>query len=111
MAERPSEKKLTVNELVVQKLKESFKRHENITTNSNGTNVWVMLIAMNPIAELHKESLPYAVQTQVPTHQVRVVLWTSDAQTGPNPYVDGTDLFLAIDEQQQVANYVWEDET
>jgi hypothetical protein len=111
MAERPCGKKLMANELVLQKLRETFEQNENITTNSNGTNVWVMLVATKSIAELQKESLPYAVQTQVPTHQVRVVLRTSDAQTGPNPYVDGTDLFLAINEQQQTAEFVWEDET
>lgn len=111
MAERTSGKKLTANELVLQKLKETFNRNENVTVDSNGTNVWVMLVAVKPIAELQKESLSYAVQTQIPTHQVRVVLRTSDSQTEPNPYVDGTDLFLAVDEQQQTADFVWEEET
>ncbi|MEK4360707.1 hypothetical protein NYE48_27240 [Paenibacillus sp. FSL M7-1455] len=44
-----------------------------------------------------------------PTHRVRVVLRTTDAQTGTNPYVDGSDFFLAVDEQEQTADFVWED--
>ncbi|WP_146217226.1 MULTISPECIES: hypothetical protein [Paenibacillus] len=31
MAESPSEKKLTANEMILQKLKETFDRNENIT--------------------------------------------------------------------------------
>lgn len=36
---------------------------------------------------------------------------TTDAQTGTNPYVDGSDFFLAVDERQQTADFVWEDES
>lgn len=111
MAERPSGKKLTSNEMILQKLKETFDRNENITTDRNGTNVWLMLVVVKPITELQEDSLPYTVHEQFPTHQIRVVLRTSDAQIGPNPYVDGTDLFLAIDEQQQTVGFVWEDES
>lgn len=70
-----------------------------------------MIVTAKPIAELQEEGLPFLVQEQIPTHQVRVVLRTADVQSGPNPYVDGTDLFLAIDEKQQTAEFVWEDET
>ncbi|WP_165972432.1 hypothetical protein [Paenibacillus piri] len=49
MAERPSGKKLTVNELVLQKLKDMFDRNENVTSDSNGSNVWVMLVAAEPL--------------------------------------------------------------
>lgn len=79
MAERPSGKKLTSNEMILQKLKETFDRNENITTDRNGTNVWLMLVAVKPITELQEDSLPYTVHEQFPTHQIRVVLRTSDA--------------------------------
>lgn len=47
MAKRTSGKKLTVNELILQKLKETFDRNENVTADRNGTNVWIMLVAAN----------------------------------------------------------------
>jgi hypothetical protein len=111
MAERPSGKKLMANELVLQKLKDMFDRNENVTADSNGTNVWVMLVAAEPLSDLLAENLPYPLTDQKPTHLVRVVLRTTDAQTGTNPYVDGSDFFLAVDEQQQTADFVWEDES
>lgn len=110
MAERPSGKKLTANELVLQQLKETFERNENVTADRNGTNVWIMLVAAELLSDLLEVNLPYPPFDQKPTHRVRVVLRTTDAQTGTNPYVDGSDFFLAVDEQQQTADFVWEDE-
>jgi hypothetical protein len=110
MVERPCGKKLTANELVLQKLKETFDRNENVTSDSNGTNVWVMHVAAEPLSDLLVEHLPYPLSNRKPTHRIRVVLRTTDAQTGTNPYVDGSDFFLAVDEQQQTADFVWEDE-
>ncbi|SED13150.1 hypothetical protein [Paenibacillus sp. GP183] len=111
MAERPNGKTLTANELVLQKLKETFDRNGNVTTDSNGTNVWVMLVVSEPCSDLLEKDLPYPPSNQKPTHRVRVVLRTTDAQTGTNPYVDGSDFFLAVDEQQQSTDFVWEDES
>ncbi len=99
MAERPSRKTLTADELVLQKLKETFERNGNVTADSNGTNVWVMLAASEAFSDLLAENLPYPLSDQKPTHRVRVVLRTTDAQSGTNPYVDGSDFFLAVDEQ------------
>lgn len=48
MAEKPGGKKLTANELVLQKLKETFERNGNVAADSSGTNVWVMLAAAGP---------------------------------------------------------------
>jgi hypothetical protein len=53
MVERPCGKKLTANELVLQKLKETFDRNENVTSDSNGTNVWVMHVAAEPLVAAH----------------------------------------------------------
>ncbi|MHA6481651.1 hypothetical protein ACX1C1_07080 [Paenibacillus sp. strain BS8-2] len=111
MAERPSGKKLTANELVLQKLKETFERNGNVTSDCNGTNVWVMLVAAEPLSDLLVENLPYPLTGQKPTHRIRIVLRTTDAQAGTNPYVDGSDFFLAVNEQQQTADFVWEDES
>lgn len=80
MAERPSGKKLKENELVLQKLKETFDRNENVTVDSNGTNVWVMLVAAEPLSDLLAENLPHPLSGRKPTHRVRVVLRTTDAQ-------------------------------
>ena len=111
MAERTSGKKLTANELVLRKLKDTFELNGNFTSDSKGTNVWVMLVAAEPIFGLLAENLPYPLTGRKPTHRVRVVLRTTDAQTGTNPYVDGSNFFLAVDEQQQTADFVWEDES
>jgi hypothetical protein len=111
MAERKSGKKLTADELVLKKLKKTFDRDENVTADNNGTNVWVMLVAAEPFSDLLEKIPPYQLFGQKPTHRVRVVLRTTDAQTGTNPYVDGSDFFLAVDEQQQMADFVWEDES
>ena len=111
MAERSSGNKLTANELVLQKLKETFDRNENVAVDSNGTNVWVMLAATEPLSDLLAENLPYPLTDRKPTHRVRVVLRTTDALAGTNPYVDGSDFFLAVDEHQQEAEFVWEEES
>ncbi|MFE0555072.1 hypothetical protein ACFW1P_03920 [Paenibacillus sp. NPDC058910] len=106
MAERPSGKKLTANELVLRKLKETFDRNGNVTADSDETNIWVMLAALKPFSDQLEEHLPYPLSGRKPTHRVRVVLRTIDAQTGTNPYVDGSDFFLSVDEQQQTADFV-----
>lgn len=85
MAERPSGKKLTANELVLQKLKETFERNENVAADSNWTNVWVMLVAIASFSEssaLPTWPLPHSEQR--PSHHVRVVLRTSTSE-GDNP--------------------------
>lgn len=70
-----------------------------------------MLVAAEPFSDLLEKDLPYPISDQKPTHRVRVVLRTTDTQAGTNPYVDGSDFLLAVDEQQQTADFVWEDES
>jgi hypothetical protein len=111
MAEKPSGKTLTANELVLQKLTETFERNGNVAADSSGTNVWVMLVAAEPLAYGEESSFRRTPSEQKPTHRVHVVLRTTDARAGTNPYVDGSDLFLAIDEQRQEADFVWEEES
>jgi hypothetical protein len=109
MAERTGAKKLTANELIVRKLKETFDR-EGID-DADGANVWVMAAAAKPFQQGEENEPARKPSSQKPTHRVRVVLRTTDAQIGTNPYVDGSDFFLAVDEKQQTAEFVWEDES
>lgn len=104
MAERTSAKKLTADELIVQKLKETFERKGS--AQDEGSNVWVMAAAVK-LYQGKGDCL--LVREPGPSHCVRVVLRTSDALE-TNPYVDGSDFFLAVDEQSQTVEFVWEDE-
>jgi len=108
MAERTNSKKLTANELIVQKLKETFDRKGAVP--NEGSNVWVMTVAAKPFQEGVENGLSQEPGSRKPTHLVRVVLRTSDAQE-TNPYVDGSDFFLEVDEQRQTAEFVWEEES
>jgi hypothetical protein len=109
MAERTSAKKLTANQMIVRKLKETFNR--NALAEDEGVNVWVMVAAAKPFQEGEENELKPELGRQKPSHRFRVVLRTSDAQAGANPYVDGSDFFLAVDEQRQTAEFVWENES
>lgn len=110
MAERPIENRLTTNELIVRKLKETFNRDGNIFADRNGTNVWVMTAAAKPFSESQESDHEQQFGEQKPSHRVRVVLRTTDANAGTNPYADGSDFFLSVEEQRQTAEFVWEDE-
>lgn len=83
MVERTGGKKLTANELVLQKLKETFERNGIVNADSNGTNVWVMLVAAEPFSDLHVENLSYQLTVQKPTHRARVVLFPSLGESPP----------------------------
>lgn len=69
MAKRPSGKKLTANELFLQKLKEMFERNENVIEDCNRTNIWVILVATEPFSDLSVENLSYTLTDQKPTHR------------------------------------------
>lgn len=70
-----------------------------------------MLVAAEPFADTEKVDLVQSLSEQKPTHRVRIILRTTDARAGTNPYVDGSDFFLAVDEQRQTADFVWEEES
>lgn len=108
MAERTSAQKLTTSELIVQKLKETFDRKG--VAPDEGSNVWVMAAAAKSFQVGEEEKLFLELGSHRPTHRVRVVLRTSDEQES-NPYVDGTDFFLEVDERRQLAEFVWEEES
>ena len=115
------------NQLQIKKLLEEF--NVGGLNESNHQNVWVMAAAVIPFAETPKTAplLPYALPGSsnyrgkedddirrsylaigTPTHIVRVVLRTTD-QNGTSEYVDGTDLFIIVDEEKQTAEFIWED--
>ncbi|OBZ08333.1 hypothetical protein A8L34_23730 [Bacillus sp. FJAT-27264] len=111
MAKRTSEQPLTASELIIKKLKETFDQNGNILKESNTTNIWLMSVAAIAF-DPHKHTLPFqTTDDRIPTHYIRVILRTSDAQTGSNPYVDGSDFFLIVDESKQTADFVAEEES
>ena len=96
MAERPSGKKLTANELVLRKLNETFNTSGQETGHCN---VWVMLAAVVPFGKSSTlPSWPLPSTEERPSHHARVVVRTS-VDDGANPYVDGSDFirFPALD--------------
>lgn len=108
MAERASTKKLTTSDLIVQKLKETFDRGDDSTDSGN---VWVMAVSAAPFLEEQRTIKRDVLGELSPSHRVRVVLRTSEPSEGDNPYVDGSDFFLEVDEQCQTAEFVWEEES
>ncbi|WP_339279083.1 hypothetical protein NYE40_23835 [Paenibacillus sp. FSL W8-1187] len=69
-------------------------------------NVWVMAVAAVPFSEKHLDSPP--TRKYMPTHTVRLVLRTTD-EAGTNVYVDGTDLYVRMDNTTETAELVRED--
>jgi len=111
----------TATELILQKLQDTFDEDGNILEDPHSSgNVWLMLAAIIPFGDKEemRPLLPYGVQLPskssndtIPTHIARVVLRTSDAQQGTNEYVDGTDFCFVVDETNQAADFVWEEES
>lgn len=94
----------TVNELILEKLREEIERNGyNSDQQMLDDNVWVMAAAVIPFEESPEtaEFLPYSLNDTAiresyfdsgkPTHIVRVVLRTNDSY-GLSEYVDGTDV-------------------
>jgi hypothetical protein len=73
-------------------------------------NVWVMVVTARPYQRGEEKEFAQQPDKMTPTHRVRFVLRTTDNNT-PNPYVDGSDFYLAIDEQHQSAEFVWEEDS
>lgn len=119
-----------IHQLILERLKTEFE-HNNLKPDSTefNTNVWIMAAAAIPFEENIENSafLPYNLeganyydeQTDVqardyylsqgtPTHIVRVVLGMS-SPSGTSPYVDGTDVYLNVDEDKQTADFIWEE--
>lgn len=117
----------TTTKLITNRLNQEFTFSDlNVMPQQN---VWVMAAAAVHFEEIPQTSalLPYALPGSsnyrgkedddirqaymsigTPTHIVRVVLRTTD-QHGTSDYVDGTDLFMVVDEEKQTAEFVWED--
>lgn len=68
-------------------------------------NVWIMAAAA--VDYLGKRNAPNAY-AEIPTHVVRLILRTTD-EAGTNDYVDGTDVYVRLDQENQIADFVWED--
>ncbi|MDU2239744.1 MAG: hypothetical protein E7E23_04140 [Paenibacillus sp.] len=112
----------TVNELILERLKEEFERNEyNPGQQMLDDNVWVMAVAVIPFEEKPEvaDFLPYSLNDVKlresymnqgkPTHIVRVILRTNGSY-GLCEYVDGTDLYFSVDQKKQEADcLVWSD--
>ncbi|MDQ0902758.1 hypothetical protein [Paenibacillus sp. V4I7] len=85
--------------LILDKLKEEFEHNGNILLDQEGTNVWVMAVAM--------AALPDGIQEDG-TITLRLVLRTTD-RSGTNPYVDGTDVYVYVDEKSKKVEFARED--
>lgn len=110
----------TVNELILERLKEEFERNGyNPAKQMLDDNVWVMAAAVIPFEEKSEvaEFLPYSLDDVTlrelylsqgrPTHIVRVVLRTNGPY-GLCEYVDGTDIYFSVDQKKQEAEcLVW----
>lgn len=96
---------MTTEELILDKVRKEFERSCNMTNDQEENNVWVMALAVIPIAEANELELivPNA------THVVRVVLRTANRQQGSNEYVDGTDIFIILDNVNQTVESVGEE--
>ncbi|EFM09532.1 hypothetical protein PaecuDRAFT_3579 [Paenibacillus curdlanolyticus YK9] len=85
--------------------------HEQFSHNgleeSYQQNVWVMAASVAPYL---LSPYPHDVSNRspIPTHTLRVVLRTTD-EFGTNPYVDGTEIYLNVDEETNTAGLVWVD--
>ena len=119
-----------VHELILDRLKEEFEHHHLKPDSSEfDTNVWVLAVAAIPFEENMKNSefLPYNLKGAnyyddsndipareyylsqgTPTHIARVVLGMSSS-AGTSPYVDGTDVYLIVDGEKQIAEFIWEE--
>ncbi|THF82108.1 hypothetical protein [Cohnella fermenti] len=70
-------------------------------------NIWIMTAAIAPFNWNHVPSIND--ESIIPTHTIRVVLRTTDRQAGSNDYVDGTDVFVIMDEVNQTVKFACED--
>jgi hypothetical protein len=99
---------------IIQVINEYFNHNDFHPDNKpNGQNVWVMAIAIRPLqtidldAELQMRFEQSTPENQ-PTHIARLAVRVTDS-SGTNPFADGTDIFIQIDEQKQTATLAWDD--
>jgi hypothetical protein len=90
---------MKVAELILDKIKETFEHNGNTFLNREGTNVWLMASAMLASPE---DMIEDGVLT------VRLVLRTTD-MSGTNPYVDGTDVYVCVDEESEIVEFAREE--
>lgn len=95
----------TKNTRLLELLQNQF--HLNDLNGDIAQNIWIMAASIAPYSELHHTTTANA-GVDTPTHTVRIVLRTTD-EDGTNDYVDGTDIFISIDEDSQAITLMWED--
>ncbi|MDB5052915.1 MAG: hypothetical protein JWM44_965 [Bacilli bacterium] len=120
----------TANELILSLLKGEFERNNlDLNDTNSSDNVWVMCAAVIPFSENSEAArfLPYVVpdyenytgtsddekrsdllKSGIPTHIVRIILRNTWPR-GTLPYVDGTDVYVSADAENQTAEFIWEE--
>lgn len=71
-------------------------------------NIWIMALAAIPFDEKQVTPILGNEEPSTHTHTIRLVLRTTD-ESGTNDYVDGTDVYIRMDNENKNVNLVWED--
>lgn len=82
--------------LILDKLKEAFEHNGNILLKQEGTSVSVMAVGMAALPD---------DMTEDGSIKVRLVLRTTD-KSGTNPYVDGTDVYVHVDQIKELIDFI-----
>ncbi|KAF6558347.1 hypothetical protein G9G63_25810 [Paenibacillus sp. EKM202P] len=115
MAERTSRSLKANEDNVLNKLKEVIEYNGDVANNPESYgNTWIMALAIRPFTHNQKQFLPACLEEHEVLHSeqaffVRVIIRTTD-QCGTNRYVDGTSLFVTIDQDTGIVDIAKEDE-
>ncbi|MFK4343616.1 MULTISPECIES: hypothetical protein [unclassified Paenibacillus] len=115
MAEKTSRSIKANEDNVLNKLKEVIEYNGDVVNNPESYgNTWIMALAIRPFTHNQKQFLPACLEEHEVLHPeqaffVRVIIRTTD-QSGTNRYVDGTNLFVTIDQDTGIVDIVKEDE-
>lgn len=115
---------METEELILNKVRNEFEGESSTTLEEGKVNVWVMALAIVPFENYRYGSLqpnkdhmnvhfintnPTNISGLLPTHAARIVLRTTDQRQGINDYVDGTDIFITVNRENQTVQFTWED--
>lgn len=118
-----------IHDLILTKLKSEFEQNNLIPNKyESQDNIWVMATSVIPFHEsletssflpynlkesqyyegaIDEEKRKYYLEKEIPTHIVRIILRTSSS-LGTSQYVDGTDVYLIVDRENQIADInIW----
>ncbi|WP_431085908.1 hypothetical protein [Paenibacillus sp. 8b26] len=115
MAERTSRSLKANEDNILNKLKEVIEYNGDVVNNPESYgNTWIMAVSLRSFIRNQKQFLPVCLEEHEVLNSkqaffVRVIIRTTD-QSGTNRYVDGTNLFVTIDQDTGVVDILKEDE-